>query len=249
MLPILSILACDKTDEEPPPALGGRTFLSESVEGHTLVPGTRVSMRFFEAGGFSASAGCNSMGGEAYQLADGVLTTGPLSMTEKGCDLERHEQDEWLAGFLESSPAWTLDDERLTLSSEGVTLVMLDEEVANPDRSLEGRVWTVNTLIDGVGATAWDTTPQTPTLEFSEDGALSILTPCAPGSGSYMIDDSAMTLSGVSIADEACPDDEASTFVHDHMVQVLADGVLEHEIDADSLTLRRGDIGLVLTTE
>jgi heat shock protein HslJ len=247
ILPLVAILACDGGDEDPPPAFGGRTFVSESVEGHTLVPGTQVVMRFFEDGRFSASAGCNSMMSEAYGLAGGVLSTGPLSITEKGCSTGLHEQDEWLAGFLEGSPAWTLDDPRLTLTSDGFTVVLLDEEVADPDRSLQGRVWTVNGLIDGMSV-GWGDPPQLPTLEFFEDGTLAILTPCAPGTGAYVVDGTSITFSDVSIADEACPDDEVSGRAHDHMVQVLADGAVEHEIDADRLTISRGDLGLVLVT-
>ena len=62
-------------------------------------------------------------------------------------------------------------------------------------------------------------------------------------------DAATITLADVSIAEEACPDDEVSGWIHDHMVQVLADGAVEHEIDANQLRLTRGDIGLLLTTE
>ena len=246
-LALVVLAACDGGEDETS-SLGNREFLSESLEGHTLVAGTRVRMRFDDEQGFSASAGCNTFGSESYRLTDGTLEVGILSGTEKGCDPEYHEQDDWLAAFLEASPAYVLDEPRLTLSEGDVTLVMLDREVADPDRTLTGRTWAVNGLIDG-GGVGWGEAPQQATLEFGDDGTLAILTSCAPGSGTYTVMGSSMTLSGVSIAEEACPDDEVSVMIDEHMREVLVDGVFSFEIEASRLTLMRGDIGLMLTTE
>lgn len=237
--------ACDPAE---PATLHGREFFSESVEGRELVAGTRIAMRFDDEHGFSASAGCNSMGSETYELAEGRLVLGPLSMTEKGCEAPLHEQDEWLSSFLGSSPAYVLEEPRLTLSDDDVTIVLLDSEVADPDRELQGPIWTVNGLIDGMGVGIGEA-PVDGTLEFRDDGTLAIITPCAPGTADFSVDGTAIALSGVSFDDVACPDDENAVMIDAHMREVLADGALEHEIDAGRLTLMRGDIGLYLTTE
>lgn len=242
---MLLVCACDDGEAT---SLGEREFFSESVEGHELVAGTRVTLRFSDEGGFSASAGCNSMGSDTYELAEGRLVTGPLSSTEIGCDTALHDQDEWLAAFLAAHPAYVLDEPRLTLSDDEVTMVLVDSEVADPDRSLAGRVWELNGLIDGQSV-GFGETPQQATLEFGDDGTLAIMTSCAAGTATFSVDGSTIALSGVSFDTVTCPDDEVSVMIDAHMREVLADGAVEHEIDAGRLTLMRGDIGLSLTTE
>jgi heat shock protein HslJ len=169
-------------------------------------------------------------------------------MTEKGCGDGYHEQDEWLMAFLEASPSYVVEEPRLTLSDDITTIVMLDREVADPDRPLQGRTWSVDGLIDGAGV-GFATTPQSSTLEFADDGTFSIVTPCAPGNGSYSVEGSSIALSGVAIEEVACPDDEFAVRYDEHMREVLVDGILEHDIEASRMTLMRGDIGLWLTTE
>lgn len=147
---VINGVGCEQEDVE---YLGEREFVSESIVGASLIPGTRVSLWFRDGGELSAAAGCNGMSG-GYHLADGELVAGPLSMTEKGCSIpggNPHDQDDWLAEFLMSRPSYTLEEPRLVLDDGSVRLTLLDREVAEPDRSLQGRVWTVTGLVrDGL---------------------------------------------------------------------------------------------------
>lgn len=140
-------------DGSPPAdALDGRDFVSTRVleggEERPLVPGTRIELSFSH-GELSARAGCNIIGA-GYRVEDGVLRlVGDASMTEMGCDPERHEQDAWLVGFLGSAPRVELEGPRLTLSSGGTEIRLLDREVAEPDLPLAGTLWRLDTIVDG----------------------------------------------------------------------------------------------------
>lgn len=243
----LAVVGCASDDG----TFGDREFLSESIEGRTLIPGTRVRLRFFDDGAVNASAGCNSMSADSHHLADGELVIGSLGITEKGCSGpagDYHAQDDWLLDFLQSWPSYTLDEPRLVLDDGAVTLVLLDREVADPDRTLQGRVWSVSGIIDGSSVGAFPTADPG-TLEFGDDGRVTIVTPCATGSAGYHVDGATIELTGSEIAMPACAADESSPVIDEHMRNVLADGALDHEIDASRLTVMRGDIGLMLRTE
>lgn len=101
--------------------LDGRTFVSTSVEGQTLVEGSEVSITF-EDGSISVLAGCNTIFG-GYELDGSTLApTGQLATTQMACDDALMAQDEWLAAMLSAGPEVSLDGDELTLSTDDVTL-------------------------------------------------------------------------------------------------------------------------------
>ena len=103
--------------------LGGRTFTSTEVRGHSLVDGTTIRLSF-EDDAISAQAGCNTMVG-GVSWSDGVLVTdGQLAMTMMACDDALSAQDQWLSDLLTSEPAIALDGDTLVLGddTEGITL-------------------------------------------------------------------------------------------------------------------------------
>ncbi len=233
-------------DENEPQTFGERRFLSESVEGRELVPGTRISMWFIDDR-YALSAGCNAIDVEPYALRGGRLEADWFSITEKGCGAGLHEQDDWLRAFLETDPAYSLVEPRLTLSHDNVTIVLIDREVAEPDLPLQGQTWRVTGLRDGglVRAGDWSAAH----LSFSDSGTLSIVTPCSPGAGTFDVVGSTISLRDMDIAPNACPDEEFTVILHDYLSRVLADGEVEHRIDANQLTIERGDIGLYLSAD
>jgi heat shock protein HslJ len=107
-----------------PVDLEGRTFVSTEVRGHDLVEGTSVELSF-ESDRVSASAGCNTFTGPA-SWDDGILNINADSLagTMMACEPELEAQDDWLTGFLSSSPAIELDGSTLTLGDDesGMTL-------------------------------------------------------------------------------------------------------------------------------
>ena len=100
--------------------LDGRTFESTDVSGETLADGTTVTLTF-EGDGLSANAGCNTMNA-TYEVADGVLTVGPLGQTLMACEDELQQQDAWVAALLEGEPTITLVDDTLTIGSDSTTV-------------------------------------------------------------------------------------------------------------------------------
>jgi heat shock protein HslJ len=105
------------------PDLAGKTFTSTEVRGHQLVPGTSVTLSF-EQGRVSAKAGCNTMNGSATWDTGKLVVAQPLASTMMGCDAALTAQDQWLSGFLTSSPALALEGNTLTLgdNTSGMTL-------------------------------------------------------------------------------------------------------------------------------
>jgi len=100
--------------------LDGRTFESTDVSGESMVDGTKVIVSF-DGDGISANAGCNTMNG-TYEVADGVLTVGPLAQTQMACEDALQQQDVWVATLLEGEPTVTLVDDTLTIASDSTTV-------------------------------------------------------------------------------------------------------------------------------
>lgn len=224
-------------------ALLNRSFLLDSADGYTPVAGTTIRVNFDDQG-FGFSAGCNSYFGD-YSVCDGKLCIQGLGSTEIGCDPDHSAQDQWLADFFTSEPRIDLEGDQLTFTGAEATLVFLDREVANPDRPLTGRVWTVDTLIDG-GAASNVPVSRPATLEFKDDGTLDVFSGCNDLVFDYQVDGDGITLSPVSSTRNACMG--AAGEVSAHVSQVLT-GTVTYEIQAQRLTLMNGTLGLAATTD
>ena len=98
--------------------LADRTFVSTDVRCHDLVEDTSVTLSF-ESDRVSASAGCNTFMGAA-SWDDGTLSLDDeeLAATMMACSPEQQEQDDWLTGFLASSPDLALDGSTLTVGDD-----------------------------------------------------------------------------------------------------------------------------------
>ncbi len=226
-----------------PGHLDGRIFLSTSVLEHgverPLVPGTRIRLGFAE-GQISVQAGCNSMSGE-YALDDGVLRLpGPMSMTEMGCDPGRMEQDEWIAGFVGSSPRVGLDGARLTLSRSGTVIELLDREVADPDRPLVGTVWHLESIVqdEAVSSVPADLGA---TMEFLQDGTVRLDTGCNAGGGPVTVGAGTLSFGALALTARGCEPDASA--LEEQILGVLR-GDVSYAIDGPMLSLRAGELGL-----
>lgn len=228
------------TDDDLVAALDGRTFLSESVEGQTLVDGSRVSL-VFDGDRIGVQPGCNGLG-STWAIVDGTLAVEEMSMTEMACEpAALMEQDAWVADFLSAGPTITLDGPTLTLVGEAITMTFTDREVADPDRALEGTSWTLESLVSADAVSSVPAGGRTPTLRIA-DGRVDVDTGCNTGGGDLTMTDTDLTVAGIVLTRMACAD-PALQDVETAIVTVLS-GTATYEIDADVLTIMQDDQGL-----
>lgn len=226
-----------------PGALHGRTFttkvINEQGKPRQLVEGTSIELRFTDDGRLVANAGCNTISGKVT-LAGGKLDAADLSITEMGCDPQRHEQDQRLSAFLTSKPSWRLDGENLVLSTADTALV-LTQEKALP---LVGTPWQADTLIQG------DVAGSTPagvdaTLVFGQDEA-TVSGLCNLQAVKYHASGSTITFELGPLTMKACAPDIMR--VEQAMVALFnGEATTTYRIDGKTLTITRGDKGLRFT--
>jgi len=232
------------SDDEP--SVEGRTFLSTDVTPRSLVPGTRIQLRF-DGDSLGANAGCNSLSGQV-RIDDGRLVTdGSIGMTEMGCDQPLMDQDTWLAELLASGPELRLNGDELTLTApDGTVVELVDRRVADPDRPLAGTKWVLDAIIDGAGPDGTvSSVPQdvTATLRISADGQLTLTTGCNTGGGSVDTGDGVLRLGDIFTTAIGCAGDRMA--VEDAVLAVVQRGQVAYSIEADRLTLTNGPHGLV----
>jgi heat shock protein HslJ len=238
--------ACAAGSSSPPdgtggPGLDGRTFLSSGIVGRILVAGSRIRIAFRD-GQVSASGGCNSMSG-SYRIDGDRLVAGSLATTEMGCDEPLMAQDTWLADLLDGATI-ALDGDSLVLAKGGVRLTMEDREIADPDRPLLGTRWVVDGLISGdavssmpVGVTA--------ALTFSH-GRLDVEAGCNGGDGSVDVTDTTIDFGPIERTTKGCGPDAMAV---EQAVMAVLSGPVAYAIEARSLTLDAGGVGLMLRAE
>lgn len=224
--------------------LSGRQFVSESVEEagepRPLVPSTEIFLTFDEGDrNVGASAGCNSFSG-LYEVDAGRLVVDEMGGTEMGCDEARHAQDQWLVELLMSDPAFELAGDHLTLTAGATVVVLLDREVADPDRPLTGTTWVLDTMVKGEVAS----TPPTGTrasIAFDDDGTFSVETGCNTGGGRYTLEGDRVTFTSYETTLMACKDEREA--LEAHMLGLLEAGEVRVEVEAAHLTIDAGAIG------
>jgi heat shock protein HslJ len=215
--------------------LSGRVFVSESVVGRELVPDTEIRLSF-RSSELSASAGCNSMFGN-YRFEEDALVVSAMGMTEIGCDLPLHDQDEWLAGFLMARPTAELVEPRLTLSSPMETLILLDREVASPDRPLVDTHWAGNGVGDGESVTfgpGWDVA----TITFDSDGHVEAFSGCQRASGTFTADETSIDFAELTYDGAPCTG-ASLEWLSERFLFVLDGSEVTFQIEERSLRIER----------
>lgn len=243
ILLVLGLAACGEgTDVAAGGPLTGRTFLSESVAGHDLVAGTQLRVDFREDE-VSVTAGCNSLFGNLRIEGDRLFVE-DMGGTEMGCDPERHDQDVWITELLGSGPSFELDGDRLRLTAGDVVVTLLDREVADPDRPLDGTTWVLDGLIEGDAVSSVPVAAET-TLVF--DGGRVAVRSCNQGSAPVSVEGDELEIGALAMTRMACEDDRMD--VESHVTAVL-DGRITYAIEATRLTLTHPDgKGLVLRAQ
>lgn len=235
----LLIGACGSSDDSSGDTtdldLAGRTFVGDQVtrddSPYPLVKGSQIRLTF-DDDTIGASAGCNSMGGDA-SWSSGTLVVDSLAGTEMGCDKDLMDQDAWLADLLTSEPTVLLADDTLTLTSGGTVVILSDEEVVVPDASLTGTTWVLDSLITADAASSVPAGVRS-TVLFKPSGLVFAELGCNTGRGGYQADDSTITFEPMATTRMAC--EEAATSVEDAVLAVLQ-GEVRFSIDGESLVL------------
>jgi heat shock protein HslJ len=224
--------------------LMGRSFVSESTTGVTLVAGTTMSVSFelnMTPGGFpvgpviGASAGCNSYLGP-FELRGATLVVTQLGSTGVGCEQPGvMEQEDWLRSFLEGSPTLTLNDPRLVMAGSAATVTLIDRKVAFPDLLLVGTAWKGQGFTDGmVGSAGFGSANVAVT--FGSDGHVGIDTSCEKGASAFAVAGATVTFMGLAYDGAACADATFQT-TSDSVKGVLDGSPLTFTIHESSLTL------------
>jgi heat shock protein HslJ len=223
-----------------------KAYLLESMEGREVAAGARIRLHFYGRE-FSAYGGCQGMSAE-YWCANGKVFVGDEHAESDigvSCGDARNEQSEWMKSFMRATPAYEVDGPRLILSDDDVTIVLLDEEIADPDRPLVGTVW----AIDGLVANGVVRGVEGGTLTFGADGRLAIEGPCAAGAADYAADEHFVMLEDVAIDPPQCPGDELGQAFDEHLREFLVAGPLVWEVDDTRLVLGDSDLGLSARSE
>ncbi|WP_416952204.1 META domain-containing protein [Nocardioides sp. T5] len=166
--------------------LEAATFVSTSVEGYELVPGTELRLSFDEDT-LAVTGGCNTAFG-AFSVEDGTLSweSGPAT-TMMACSDEDAVQDQWVADLLGAGVAATTDGADLHLTTDDVSLV-LEREPPVDLNTLLGRTWSVvGTLSDG-STSRLPSRVRTPRLVVGEDGLARLDTGCNTGRTRVQVD-------------------------------------------------------------
>lgn len=250
VLTVLLFVGCDALVGAVPsagPALAGREFWSTAIQGHALVPATRVALVFNQDGTLGASAGCNSMGG-TWSLDGATLRVEIGQMTEMGCSDDRFAQDDWLIEWLAGDLTATTEGHGLILTGAGVTLNLIDREIAEPDRPLEGTTWVLSGLEQGVGDEGVvSSVPAGVKATVRIDGdQLAVDTGCNTGTASATVVGDRLTIGSLALTKRGCERDAAD--IERKMTDALQ-GTVRVEVDGPTLRLTGPDRGLMFVTD
>ena len=218
--------------------------INEGGSPRVLVPGTEITIRFAD-GEVSANGGCNSIGG-TYTVDGDVLRVDAVSMTEMGCDGPRHDQDEWLIGFLSATPRVAGAADGIVLTTDTTTMRLVDRSIARPDADLVSTTWVVTGFIEGdtASSTATDDAGAS-TLTFGADGRVQGDDGCNEFGADYDVE-GAMVRFGTPESTQAGCDDEARAA----SIRAVLDATVTYEIDGRNLTLMAPDgRGVTYTAE
>jgi heat shock protein HslJ len=238
LVTLVAVAGCSGDDDLGANPLAGREFRSQSVTGRAMVEGTAIVITF-GAKELRATAGCNILSAPYSVRGSTLAVDAPgMGMTEMGCAAERHEQDDWLAGFLQGAPAFALDGSTLTLRAQSTVVELLDRRVADPDRPLVGTRWRVDTVIDGDAARSVGNAAPV-LLELRDDGTLvATSVGCTSVTVSVARDGDVLRLGAATVDTIGCPDPWQPT------IDLLRSRTVRFTVAATRLTLAAGRTGL-----
>lgn len=211
------------------------TAATDSGRPHSLVPGSRIEIRFGDR--IVVTAGCNTMTG-TYRIDGTRLVVQGLAMTEMGCAQPLMVQDAWVASLLDH-PVQLVTGTNARLVSGNVVLALSEGRAVSPERPLVGTKWLLDTVYNGqtassvpLGDVAW--------VVFDHNGNVSVNDGLNDGSGLVRVAGNQLTFgdlawSLVGCVGHGCPVGNFS--------KVLS-GTATFAITGGSLTITQGVDGL-----
>ncbi|GGK93351.1 META domain-containing protein [Nocardia jinanensis] len=240
---VLAATACSDNEQAltaPEPTPMGHTYISTEVTGAPIPGGGPLTLTFADDR-ISAEAGCNAHSG-AVDLRDHLLHVSDLASTLVGCPGDRAGSDAWVDDLLRADPTWQLDQDRLTLTGKGTTVVLTDKKVLQPDRPIRGTEWVVTSLLTPDARISSQTVDQVrPTLTIGADDSLTGFAGCNRITGRAVVTD---TAPGTDIAFSAATTRMMCTpeiMEVEQAILAVLDGTARATVDADTLTLRNPD--------
>lgn len=229
------------------PELDGTSWIATSITEHgqprALAPDSQVRVDFGD-GKITVNAGCNAMGGSYRLSEESQLSVSDLSSTTMGCDQALMDQDTWLSGTALAAPLLaSVDGDTLTLSREGLEMVLTDRTLAAPDALLEGTTWQLDGIRTGSTVSSVPAGPRIPTFTLAADGTVTLDTGCNSGRGTATVSGSTITLGPVATTRKACADRTGRQT--EAAVLAVLQGDVDWSISQKTLTLTHGDNGLV----
>ena len=178
---------------------------------------------------------CNSYGGP-FTIDGDAVTIGPLAATLVGCEQALMDAQDDFTQALEAVDRLDLPDGRLVLS--GPDDVHLAFDPLDRWEALLGS-WSVVNLATADAVTGpIDGTD--PTLEFADDGTLSVDTGCNTGSGGWELDGDRITIGPLATTQRACDAPEGVMQQEADLTAAL-EASARMSIAGDTLTLLRED--------
>jgi heat shock protein HslJ len=219
--------------------LDGKAFTATGVEGYEPVPDSQLTLTF-QDGSLSVNAGCNTMTSTYEVTGDQLAWTGTPAATMMGCADELMNQDTWLINLFTEGVTAALEGEELTLTSDDVTITLSTV----PDAELVGTAWALeSTMANEAVSTSAPPELGVPTLKIAEDGSAQVFTGCNTGSTTVEVTDTTLTFAPLAMTRMFCED--AADL--ETAVTTVLDGETTYVIDGTTLTITKGDTGLVYT--
>jgi len=220
--------------------LDGKAFTATGVEGYEPVADSQLTLTF-QDGNLSVNAGCNTLFSTYEVDGDQLAWSGTPGGTMMGCPDDLMNQDTWLIELFTAGVTAQLDGDELTLTSDDVTITLA--EVA--DAPLEGTAWTLESVVaDDAVSTYASGEGGDPTLTIAEDGTVQVFTGCNTGNTTAEVTDTTITFAPMAMTQMMCAD---AAEVEAAVTTVL-DGETTYVIDGSSLTITKGDTGLIYTS-
>lgn len=238
---VAGVAACSPEDDSANGGLGGTDWTVISIAGTATVPDARPTMRFAFEGEVTGSDGCNQYRGP-FRTDGQDISVGQLTSTLIGCELLLGAQAQAFTEALTGAATWRLT-EAGNLEIRGHGDVIAEPLIDEPPPSgavvsdLAGTGWVLDEL-GGVPLVDVE-----PTLIFGGDGTVTGSAGCNTFSGTYALDDAALSFGPLATTKMGCAD---PTMLVESAFLAAMGGITSWSLDGAGRLVLEGPRPLVL---